>query len=182
MIDRIKFSSFLTLKVLMLSFIAFMGFAIFIEVFGDGAKAIFVLNPFVSGFIHGGLDHILFNLGMIFLFSLSPINSEYDIKRIFWVTFILSCLYLPVSLLHITEPAIGISGTCFFLMTRFFFSRNSYKILWYSLYFFLLLSELYTIAENDGTAHGVHILGALLGYISLKKDSVWIPKFISRFI
>ena len=89
MTDRIKFSSVLTLKVLMLSLVAFVGFAIFIEIFGEDSKTIFVLNPFVSGFIHGSLDHIFFNLGMIFLFSLAHINSEYDIKRIFWVTFIL---------------------------------------------------------------------------------------------
>jgi hypothetical protein len=44
------------------------------------------------------------------------------------------------------------------------------------------MAEIYAIAENDGTAHGVHILGALLGYLSLKKDTIKIPKFIHRFI
>lgn len=186
MVLNIKNSSKVTLQVLGLSVSAFVIFAIAIAVFGKFGETFISLNPAFSGFIHAGLDHILYNLLLIFLFTLPAVNSQYDIKKIFWITFILSCAYLPISLLGITEHAIGISGTCYFLMARFFFSKQNHPIIravLLAIFGFLLLGEFINMTNpvGDGVAHGVHFAGVVLGVISLYAPQI-LPKKIQEVI
>jgi hypothetical protein len=183
MFDRIKFSTKVTLQVLLLSLGAFFVFAIFLAIFGEGSQRIVFLNPLINGFIHSGFEHIIYNLLLVFLFLMADINRPYDVSKIFWVTFLLSCTYLPIALLHITEPAIGVSGTCYFLMSRFFFSREKYKVFNYIIFGILVTAEISAIANNDGIAHGVHLIGAALGIISLNPDKYKIvPDIVKRVI
>jgi membrane associated rhomboid family serine protease len=183
MLNRIKFSVKVTLQVLLVSLGAFFVFAIFLAIFGENAQRIVFLNPLINGFMHSGFEHILYNLLLIFLFLLADINRPYDINKIFWVTFLLSCTYLPIALLNITEPAIGVSGTCYFLMSRFFFTREKYKAFNYIIFGILIVAEISTIANNDGIAHGVHLIGAVIGLISLNPDKYRIlPNRVKRVI
>lgn len=183
MLNRIKFSTKVTLQVLLLSLGAFVVFAIFLAIFGENAQRIVFLNPLINGFMHSGFEHILYNLLLVFLFLLADINRPYDINKIFWLTFLLSCAYLPIALLNITEPAIGVSGTCYFLMSRFFFSREKYKVFSYIIFGLLIAAEVSAIANNDGVAHGVHLSGVLLGFLSLNPNKYKIlPDVVKRVI
>jgi membrane associated rhomboid family serine protease len=172
MVINIKNSAKVTVQVLGLSIAAFITFVIAMGIFGQIGETLITLNPIFSGFVHAGFDHILYNLLLIFLFTLPAINSQYDIRKIFWITFILSCAYLPITLLGITQSAIGISGTCYFLMSRFFFSNQGSlirRVILHSLLAFLILGEYINMTKptSDGVAHGVHFMGVALGIISI---------------
>lgn len=151
---------------------AFIILAIQIAIFGEKSSGILLLDPIISGFLHTGISHFVFNMVLLFLLLIPAINGNYDIKKIFWITFFLSVAYLPVSVLGITQPAIGLSGTVYFLMVRWFFSWEKKKNLGIGIICSFLLFELTCMFDADGTAHGVHMLGALLGYISLNKNLI----------
>ena len=68
-------------------------------------------------------------------------------------------------------------------MSRFFFSREKYKALNYIIFGILIAAEVSTIANNDGIAHGVHLIGAVIGLISLNPDKYKIvPNRVKRVI
>lgn len=126
------------------------------------------LSPFVSPFIHGDIFHLFTNLIFIFVSVLHPINQGYKLKEIYIISFFIALLYLPISLLEITPIAIGLSGTGYFLMSRACFNWGTTgKVIIIG----LTISELFFLSDlEDGIAHGVHLIGIILGYISLKKD------------
>jgi hypothetical protein len=101
---------------------AFIIFAIQLGIFGESSSSILLMDPIISGFVHAGISHFLFNIVLLFLLLIPVVNSGYDIKKIFWITFFLSVAYLPISILGLTEPAVGLSGTVYFLMVRWFFT------------------------------------------------------------
>jgi hypothetical protein len=145
----------------------FLGFnsLLFGEEFAKGVMMI----PVISGFIHAGFDHLLLNLIMLFLLLLPEVNRRYDINRIFWLTALISTLYLPLALLELCPPAVGISGTAYFLMSRFFWSRTSYATLAKCTLGLLIVGELGAMSEGDDIAHMVHFIGAAMGVISLRE-------------
>jgi hypothetical protein len=68
-------------------------------------------------------------------------------------------------------------------MSRFFFSREKYKALNYIICGILIVAEVSTIANNDGIAHGVHLIGAVMGLISLNPDKYRVvPDMVKRVI
>ena len=182
MVLNIKNSAKVTVQVLGLSIATFLLFAIAMGIFGKFGETLITLNPIFSGFFHVGIEHILYNLLLVFLFTLPAVNSQYNIRKLFWITFLLSCVYLPISLLGLTQNAVGISGTCYFLMSRFFFSNQGSlikRILLHSLLGFLLLGECINMMKpvSDGVAHGVHFMGIALGLIS-----IYIPHHLPKKI
>jgi membrane associated rhomboid family serine protease len=132
-----------------------------------------MLNPIFSGLLHASFPHFFTNIFFIFIFLLPDVNRDYDFKKIYWITFLLSIFYLPISVLEITLPAIGISGTWFFLMGRFFFSwKNKYNWgLWIA--GFIVMAELSAQINNpeDKIAHIAHLMGMAFGYFSLSKEN-----------
>jgi membrane associated rhomboid family serine protease len=99
-------------------------------------------------------------------------NRFYTFEKIFWITALISAIYLPVALVYQDLATIGISGTCYFLLVRgiFFRGRKPIKrtrILAYLLISLIILSEIIRIGENDHISHSVHLLGCVLGIISL---------------
>ena len=170
---------------MLLCVISFIILGIKIAIFGEGSSSILMMEPFTSGFLHVSFSHFGYNMIMLFLVLLSPFNSTYDITKIFWITFLLSVLYLPVSILGITPPAVGISGTCYFLLARYLFSWEKNKKLGQGIMIFLVFCEIVTLGDlEDKIAHGVHILGAILGYLSLKTKNMQmlLPEFIFKRI
>ena len=163
-----KFSLKITGQVTLACLAAFLIFGMQIAIVGSGKEKILMMNPLISGFLHAGVTHFLLNIVLIFLAMLAPINRSYDIKKIFWITTILSVLYLPIPLSGSTLPAIGISGTCYFLLSRYFFTwKNKHKI-GVAIILLLAFAELVAIPHlEDNTAHGVHLMGIVLGYLSL---------------
>jgi membrane associated rhomboid family serine protease len=139
--------------------------------------------PFFSGFAHAGYGHVFSNLIVIFFCLLANINKFYTIEKIFWITTLLSTIFLIPVLIGITDPIIGISGTCFFLMTRFFLSvKRNIKI---SQFFIFMLIYIETIhaGNDDQISHSMHIAGFILGWISLHPYKFQlVPRFIYDII
>lgn len=164
---------------------SFVVFGLQIAIFGEPFSNLLMMNPIISGFLHVGLSHFCGNIIALFLVLLASINSSYDIKKIFWVTFVISILYLPFPIIGLTPAAVGISGTCMFLMTRYFFTWKKYPKIGMAIILLIGISELVNILDvSDGTAHGVHLIGLVLGYISLSTENInkIFPAFISRRI
>ena len=141
-------------------------------IFGDMSDVIMNYNPLVNGFIHGDWSHLIWNLGLIFIFLLPAINQQYSFNQVYFITLSISLLYFPISLL-IALPAVGISGTMYFMMTRACLYKKNVI-----LYIFFAMMFGYEIANcrvvSDGSAHSVHIIGSVLGFISLYiKDSTF---------
>jgi hypothetical protein len=184
--NNLKFSAKTTGLVILLCLSSFVVLGIQIAIFGENSSHVLMLDPIISGFLHAGFVHFSLNMILLFLALLSTINQTYNIVKIFWVTFFLSVLYLPVSILGITEPAIGISGTCYFLMSRYFFSWQKKPLVGKGIILFLALIELVNVGNTaeDKTAHVIHLLGVILGYLSLKTANLekYLPKWISTRI
>lgn len=183
--NNVKTSAKTTGLIALFCIAAFIILGIQIAIFGNSSANILMMDPFISGFLHTGISHFGWNIAIVFLALLSSVNTTYNITKVFWVTFILSLLYLPVSILGITPPAVGISGTCYFLLARYFFSWKKHRKIGYGIIIFLVFCEVITLGDlSDRVAHGVHILGAVLGYISLKTKYIEniFPKFIAEKI
>lgn len=140
-----------------------------------------LLNPITSGFLHASADHFFSNILILFFCLIVPINKNYDITRIFWVTFLLSALYLPISISGITQPVIGISGTWCFLAGRYFFSWEKYKHVGIGIILAFATIELVSQAEHSGgsVGHLMHLFGIALGWVSLKYSGKIFPSWIS---
>ena len=155
-------------------------------VLGDNAGNLSMSNPFISGFLHSNLNHFFTNIIILFLLLLPGINRDFDFNKILWVTTILSFLYLPITILGITQPAIGISGTWFFLSSRWFLSWNKNPTIGKTIFWILLAAESYSLLlPSDGVAHIMHIFGSILGYISLDRSKIYRffpPKLASNII
>jgi len=134
-------------------------------IFGDLSDNIMNFNPFINGFIHGGWSHLIWNLSLIFIFLVPAINQHYTFTKVYFITLFISLIYFPISILT-TLPAVGISGTMYFMMTRVCLNKKSII-----LYIFFAIMFGYDIANfrvlSDGTAHIVNIIGSVLGFISL---------------
>jgi len=172
-----------TLIISAICVVAFLLATVYMNVTGIDSPAIILMNPFISGFIHVSIEHFVGNMLGLFLFLIPAVNAGYRVKEIFWITFLISIAYLPISILGLTDPAVGISGTCMFLTSRSLLSIKNKKI-GIVLVSLIALSEMLPLFDADGTAHGVHLLGLLLGYLSLKSGVMEkiFPKFITSRI
>jgi hypothetical protein len=134
-------------------------------IFGDMSDAIMNYNPLVNGFIHGDWSHLMWNLGLIFIFLLPAINQQYTFTQVYFITLIISLIYFPIALL-IALPAVGISGTMYFMMTRACLYKKN--VILYTFFTIMFGSEIANCrVVSDGSAHSVHIIGSVLGFISL---------------
>ncbi|MFM7710278.1 MAG: hypothetical protein ACKO5C_05125 [Ferruginibacter sp.] len=157
---------------MLLCLASFILFGLLLAVFGERFVNYLIMIPFLSGYLHTNLTH--FGLNMLLLFGLlhAASNESYTYKDLFRITFLISLLYLPVAIFGITDPAVGISGTVYFLMARYFLSMNNKQtgILWLS---GILLLELFSHTPESRVAYGVHYLGVLVGALSLKRPIFW---------
>ena len=155
--------------VLLMTIASFFVVGLFSVLFGDSSGKMVMMVPLISGFVHAGFDHLLLNLIMLFLLLIPEVNRRYDINRIFWLTALISTVYLPLAISGLCPPAVGISGTAYFLMSRFFWSRTSYATLAKCTLGLLIIGELGAMSEGDDVAHLVHFIGAAMGIMSLRE-------------
>lgn len=148
---------------------------------GDASDNIMNYNPFVNGFIHGDLSHLGMNLLLMFVFLIPEINQKYSFRNLFFITLIISLIYFPVSL-AVGIPAVGISGTLYFMLSRVCLSKRN--IFLYIFFGIMIVPEVIGFSNfSDGTAHMVHIIGAALGFISLKSERYSIlPNKVTEYI
>lgn len=173
-----NYSNFLKIKIAAMNVIlifaawlvAFILCVIAKVIFDDASDNLMNFNPFVNGFIHADISHLLMNLGLLFVFFLPKVNQAYRFKKIFVITTLISFCYLPVSLAT-GIPAVGVSGTLYFMMSRACLNRRN--LLLYLLFLIVTVPELIQFLNfHDGNAHIVHIIGALLGLLSLWEKKV----------
>ena len=144
-------------------------------IFGDLSDNIINYNPFINGFLHGDMSHLIWNLSLIFIFLFPSINQHFTFYKVYFITLIISLIYFPVSLL-ISLPAIGISGTLHFMLSRV--CLNKFNIPLYLFFAIIIFPEIVNIFNtSDGTAHSVHIIGAVLGFISLHLKNTDLNKY-----
>lgn len=172
MYNQIKFSIITTLQVTLMCFSSYILYIIIDIILGDEFAYYFAINPFMSGLLHANSDHLIWNMLGIFISLNMYGNRFYTFEKIFWITTLLSTIYLPVALIFPDLTTIGISGTCYFLLTRGMFFRGHApikrtRIPAYFLISLIIISELIKIGENDHISHTVHLLGCALGIISL---------------
>ena len=129
------------------------------------AKQIFML-PFINGFLHGSLSHLIYNMIAFSLLIIPKIN-DYDFKSICLISFLISGIYLLFWFFGFPS-AIGLSGIVYFLLARFLLSRKRFRLLSIILFLVLLFHEGTAINDLDGIGHAVHLIGLTLGFISLK--------------
>ncbi len=139
------------------------------EAFNFGALGyILFYNPFVSALVHSDFSHLTNNMLMLFLCLIPVINQEYKILQIVIVSSMLSFIYFPLLIFQVSLPVIGLSMFAYFLLGRIVFSRKKYFWIVVIPFFILLLGEATIITTDYSTAHLAHIIGALLGSISIR--------------
>jgi hypothetical protein len=124
-------------------------------------------NPLINGFVHRDTTHFAYNLLLLFFVFLHQINSRYGLKHLILLTALISSLYFPFVILGFSANAIGLSGCCSFLMTRAMLSSGTLcRILW----LLIFVSELLQLGFSDTSAHGIHLIGLALGWLSLRHE------------
>ena len=157
----------------MLCIVSFLIYTLLLAIFEHTVFASsLMLIPFISGFIHSGLEHFLINLGLFGAAMLCTINRDYTMRYLYWLTVLISFLYLPIAVLGFSLPAIGISGLCYFLIVRVLLTWKVKYNIGTLLFWMLTISEIYGLMIlKDDIAHGVHLIGIGLGVYSIKKVS-----------
>lgn len=137
----------------------------FILIWGDDALNWLMNFPLTKGFLHADFEHFYYNIIIIFFLLLFPINRNYDFKKLFLVTSILSTIGLFFDVLW-DEPAVGISGTLFFLLARVCWSPRKW---WgYVLFLLIIYPEFYHVMDfSDELSQHNHIVGGLMGILSM---------------
>lgn len=183
MIDKIKFSTVTTLQTAVMCLGASFLYIIIDLFMGDTYSYYFSINPFIGGLLHSNADHLISNLLIIFLCLNIKINRFYTFEKIFWVTSLISLSHIPVILINSEFTAIGISGTCYFLLARVICSINRFKPLAYILMSLIIYVEIIGTFCEDTVSHSIHIIGCIFGVISLYPGKIkWIHEKIYEII
>lgn len=153
----------------------FIAYVVFKVAYSESvANIIFVYNPLFSGFMHSNIYHLSGNLMFLFIGLLFKINKKYTFNNIFVITFIISLIYFPFGLIF-ECAAIGLSGTAMFMLTRACLDENKWWL--FVLYVILIYPDITKLFSNDDISHATHIIGALVGILSL-----YIEKYKKYFL
>ncbi len=121
--------------------------------------------PFINGFLHGGLEHFFLNM-VFFSLLLIPEINKYNLTQLYFITVIISSIYLPLFFLGL-PLSIGLSGLIYFLAGRFFLSRSKFKKTGISFFVIFTVLESVYIMNPDGISHGVHLIGLILSLLTI---------------
>lgn len=138
--------------------------------FGIDYSDLLTMNPLTSGYLHLGIVHLISNTIILFLALCSDINKEYNAVRVFYITVLIELFYLPAEIAGISEIAIGMSGTCYFLVSRYFFTWKEKPWIGICIVFLIAGTEIegmLSATSSDDSAHMVHIIGIMFAYFSL---------------
>ncbi len=162
--NNFKESLLLTSKILCLVVASYPLAWIITMITGDANLAL--QFPLVNSFIHTDILHLAGNFMMLFII-LSSKENLYGIWQIFFTTSLISIVYFPFTFIGLPE-FVGLSGLVYFLLSRILFSLEHYTKVGFIFIGILLTAELLQIKNPDGISHGVHLLGILFAFISVK--------------
>lgn len=147
---------------------AFIVFIIQIILWGNESSNLYMMNPLISGYLHASLNHFVSNLLLIFLLMIPAINRVLSFRELFYITTMLSLLYLPISIAGLTPPAIGLSGTCCYLGGRYAWTRKKWHVITKIFLILIIYLEVNKFMQPlDGQAHLMHVLGMIAGVCSI---------------
>lgn len=136
---------------------------------GQSSINFLMFNPFTKGFIHADVEHLTYNLSIIFFLLLFPINRDYNFHKLYFITFVL-CTFGIVLDLIADEPSVGISNTLCFLLARVCLSPRKW---WgYLLFGLIIYPEIFHVVNfSDGISQHNHLIGALFGILSMNRQA-----------
>jgi len=132
-------------------------------------------------FLHGDFFHLFWNMFVVFMFggAVEKAWGREAFLRYFLITGIGSGIVWTVFQLGGTIPTIGASGAVYAILLAFGMLYPNSTIL---LFFILPVKTKYFVAfmigtaalfsmqnQHDGTAHLIHLAGAVIGYFYIKK-------------
>lgn len=173
MLSNIKFAAKTTFIILLMCGASTLLTFIQLTLFGIEHSNLLMMNPLTSGYLHLSVVHLVSNAIILFLALCSDTNKEFNAIKIFYVTIIIELIYLPVEIINLSQIAIGISGTGYFLVSRYFFSWKEKTGLGVCIIFLLTAVEIngmFPTSVPDDAAHLVHFIGIVLGYISFVSE------------
>ena len=132
--------------------------------------------PVISPWIHSSLAHFIGNLIPIFVLILHEKN-QFRISKLILIPIIIDVFFLPLTLFGI-NPVIGLSKFVFFLFARFMLAERKDKLIYTSIFVFIITLEVLKIGSSDLISHEGHIFGSMLGIISLAAERYGLLKRI----
>jgi hypothetical protein len=171
MLDNIKFAAKTTTITLLACGASTVITFIQLVIFGTENSNLLMMNPLTSGYLHLGMAHLFSNAVILFLSLCSDVNREYNALKIFYITVLIELVYLPAEIAGVSEIAIGISGTGYFLLSRYLFSWKEKSHIGIGIALLLALIEfngLFSKSVTEDSAHWVHLLGIAFGYFSIR--------------
>ena len=162
-------SSITTFYLLLAIGVSHLILVILIPVFGISSINYLIWNPITKGFIHRDIEHLTYNLSIIFFLLLFPINRYYNFSKLFLIAFVLSLFGIFLDLIT-NEPSAGISCILYFLLSRAFMSSRRW---WgYLLLGLILYPEVFFISNfTDEISQHNHLNGAFWGILSMRNES-----------
>jgi len=139
----------------------------FILIWGNDGLNSLMNFPLTKGFLHANFEHFFSNIIITSILLLFPINRNYDFKKLFFITAILSTITLFFDVLC-NQPSIGISTTGYFLLARVCWSPRKW---WgYVLFFMIISGDLNHVMDfSSKISHHSHLVGGLIGILSMTK-------------
>jgi membrane associated rhomboid family serine protease len=133
--------------------------------------------PIVSAFLHVDYQHLEYNLIVLFFLMLPNVNQNYVFQDFIKIIALMSVVLIPFDFI-IQQVSVGISGVVYFLFARACLSSNHRLI---RIFFVgMMISEIAGLGDfSDEYAQQCHVLGALLGWISLKTKHPRLQIFLS---
>lgn len=167
---KLKIKLFLKLTALILGVNIFYVLA-FAITNSNNTSTFFIYNPFFSPFIHSGIEHLLYNIIFLAMVLIPDINSNLGINNILKLSLLLSFILFPFVLFEISDPIIGISCLCYLLLARVLITRKKYTKLNIFILIFFCIFEFNSLGNNDEISHLSHLLGIVIGAVSIIFDS-----------
>ena len=173
MLGNLKFAAKTTFIILLMCATSTLLTFIQLTLFGIEYSDLLMMNPLTSGYLHLSVVHLASNAIILFIALCSDINKEYNALKIFYITIIIEIVYLPIEIINSSQIAIGISGTGYFLVSRYFFNWKEKFLLGVCIVLLLMMVEfngMFSTSGTDDSAHVVHLIGIVFGFISLAQE------------
>lgn len=132
--------------------------------------------PVISPWLHSSLAHFIGNMIPIFVLILHEKN-QFSIPKLMLIPIVIDLVFLPLTLFGV-NPVIGLSKFVFFLFARLMLTERKHKLVYTSIFIFIITLEILQIGSSDLISHEGHVFGSILGIISLAAERYGILKRI----
>ena len=154
------------LRILFISFLCISSYsAVWLAIIITGDTDLSFSIPLISPWIHSDLSHFIGNLIPIFILMLHEKN-QFRVSSILLIPILIDISFLPFILFDV-NPVIGLSKFVFFLFARSMLTMKKNKLVYVSIFVFIITCELLQIGNKDLVSHEGHVFGSILGILSV---------------